>query len=232
MRQSLVSDYISPNARIFKPTVSVAKTGHYRPHRRQVETTSTENVNESRDAEAITKSKTPKFVNNALAACATAGVDVISAAPEWIELRVPCDLATRLSVQKVLTDLLIDVPRETCEAIDFAFSEMLNNAIEYGCRLNAADRIEIRFIRLKRALICRIKDPGDGFDPAQLAHAATCNPSDDPIHHVLVREKKGLRPGGFGILVTSQLVDELVYNERHNELLFVKYLSEQTGVSE
>ncbi len=33
-----------------------------------------------------------------------------------------------------------------------------------------------------------------------------------------------VRAGGFGILLTSQLVDELVYNERDNELLFVKYL--------
>ena len=32
-------------------------------------------------------------------------------------------------------------------------------------------------------------------------------------------------PGGFGILLTTELVDELVYNERHNELMFVKCLS-------
>jgi anti-sigma regulatory factor (Ser/Thr protein kinase) len=40
-----------------------------------------------------------------------------------------------------------------------------------------------------------------------------------------VREEAGLRAGAFGMLLTSQLVDELVYNERHNELMFVKYLS-------
>jgi len=40
-----------------------------------------------------------------------------------------------------------------------------------------------------------------------------------------VREEKGLRPGGFGILMTKQLVDDLIYNERHNELMFVKFLS-------
>jgi hypothetical protein len=34
-----------------------------------------------------------------------------------------------------------------------------------------------------------------------------------------------LRAGGFGILLASQLVDDLVYNERHNEVQFVKYLS-------
>jgi anti-sigma regulatory factor (Ser/Thr protein kinase) len=30
---------------------------------------------------------------------------------------------------------------------------------------------------------------------------------------------------GIGILLTGQLVDELVYNERRDELMFVKYLS-------
>jgi len=35
----------------------------------------------------------------------------------------------------------------------------------------------------------------------------------------------GLRPGGFGILLTRQLVDELIYNETGNEVLLIKYVS-------
>jgi len=34
----------------------------------------------------------------------------------------------------------------------------------------------------------------------------------------------GQRPGGFGILMSRNLVDELVYNERGSGVLFVKYL--------
>jgi anti-sigma regulatory factor (Ser/Thr protein kinase) len=41
-----------------------------------------------------------------------------------------------------------------------------------------------------------------------------------------VRQEKGLRPGGFGIVLASQVVDELIYNKQHNELIFVKYLDE------
>jgi anti-sigma regulatory factor (Ser/Thr protein kinase) len=40
-----------------------------------------------------------------------------------------------------------------------------------------------------------------------------------------VREERGLRPGGFGILLAKSLVDELVYNEAHNEVVMVKYLN-------
>ena len=40
------------------------------------------------------------------------------------------------------------------------------------------------------------------------------------------RQKKGLRPGGFGLLMTKASVDELLYNEAQNEVVFVKYLDE------
>ena len=58
---------------------------------------------------------------------------------------------------------------------------------------------------------------------AGLAHAAIAH-SGDPIEHMRVRESKGLRPGGFGILLVRANVDELIYNEKQNEVVFVKYL--------
>jgi anti-sigma regulatory factor (Ser/Thr protein kinase) len=161
----------------------------------------------------------------ALTACLSAGIEVVSLRPEWFELRVPCDLAVILPLQQLLTQLEADLPREIAEAISYAFREMLSNTVEYGGRLNRAKQVEVRYVRLRGAVICRIKDPGDGFDPTSLDHAAINNPKHDPIRHSSVRESKGLRAGGFGILLTKQLVDELVYNDRHNEVLFVKYLS-------
>ncbi len=38
------------------------------------------------------------------------------------------------------------------------------------------------------------------------------------------RDAKGLRPGGYGVLLVQKLVDELIYNEKGNEVLLVKYL--------
>jgi anti-sigma regulatory factor (Ser/Thr protein kinase) len=165
----------------------------------------------------------------ALTACLSVGIEVVSLRPEWFELRVPCDLAVISPLQQLLTELEADLPREIAEAISYAFREMLSNAVEYGGRLDRAKQVEVRYVRLRRAVICRIKDPGDGFDPTSLDHAAINNPKHDPVRHCSVRESKGLRAGGFGILLTKQLVDELVYNERHNEVLFVKYLSESKG---
>jgi anti-sigma regulatory factor (Ser/Thr protein kinase) len=142
----------------------------------------------------------------ALNACLSTGMEVVSVLPEWVELRVPCDLAAISPLQKLLTQLEADLPKEIGEAISYAFREMLSNAVEYGCRLDPAKRVEVRFIRLKRAVICRIKDPGEGFDPIRLDHAAVNNPNQDPLRHAFVREEKGMRAGGFGILLTTQLV--------------------------
>ena len=168
-------------------------------------------------------------LTQALASCLSAGIEVVSLLPERVELRVPCDLAALSPLQELLTQLEAGLSLEEGEAISYAFREMLCNAVEYGGHLDPAALVEVRLRRLKRAFICRIKDPGDGFDPSKLDHAAITNPNDNPVRHVSVREKKGLRAGGFGILLASQLVDDLVYNERHNEVLFVKYLSELKG---
>jgi anti-sigma regulatory factor (Ser/Thr protein kinase) len=164
-------------------------------------------------------------LTNALTACSSAGVEVVSVLPEWVELHVPCDLAVISPIQELVTQLEAGLSPEVGEAISCAFREMLCNAVEYGGHLDPTALVEVRLMRLKHAFICRIKDPGDGFDLSSLDHAAINNPNDNPVRHAFVREDKGLRGGGFGILLASQLVDDLVYNERHNEVLFIKYLS-------
>ena len=164
-------------------------------------------------------------LTNALSACLAAGIEVVSLLPEWVELRVPSDLTVISPLQELVTQLEAGLSPEVSEAISRAFREMLCNAVEYGGHLDPAALVEVRLMRLEHAFICRIKDPGDGFDPSSLDHAAINNPTDNPLRHASVREEKGLRGGGFGILLVSQLVDELVYNDRHNEVQFVKYLS-------
>jgi anti-sigma regulatory factor (Ser/Thr protein kinase) len=163
-------------------------------------------------------------VRAALDEHSTPEIEVISAEPHWVQLRVPCDLAAVPILQKLLIQLKADLPEDTREAIAYAFREMLNNAIEHGGKLDPTKYVEVLCVLTKRAIIYWIKDPGEGFDPSALEHAAVNNPAGDPFRHVSVRDEKGLRAGGFGILMADQLVDELVYNERRNEVMFVKYL--------
>jgi hypothetical protein len=77
-------------------------------------------------------------------------------------------------------------------------------------------------------VLCRIKDPGEGFSLDEIQHAAITNPPDDPTKHLALRDALGLRPGGFGVLMARQLVDELIYGEKGNEVLLVKYLPQDS----
>ncbi|MBI3652387.1 MAG: response regulator [Acidobacteria bacterium] len=153
-------------------------------------------------------------------------IEIISAKADWIELRVPCDLNAVEPIQKVLSEMHGYLPKETREAIGSVFREMLNNAIEHGGKLDPAKQVEVKYIKMKRAILYSIKDPGEGFQLAELQHAAIANPDDDPFHHMEVRQEKGMRPGGFGIMLAAQVIDELIYNEKHNELIFVKYIDQ------
>ncbi|MGD0165563.1 MAG: histidine kinase, partial [Candidatus Sulfotelmatobacter sp.] len=63
-----------------------------------------------------------------------------------------------------------------------------------------------------------------GFSLGAPPHAAISNPDGSPVKHLEYREEQGQRPGGFGILMSRHLVDELLYNERGNAVLAVKYL--------
>jgi CheY-like chemotaxis protein/anti-sigma regulatory factor (Ser/Thr protein kinase) len=163
-------------------------------------------------------------IENALSHDEKCKIEVLSAKPDWIELRVPCNMSAVAPILKFMNEVEGDLPHETREAIGSAFREMLSNAIEHGGKLDPAKHVEVKYIRLKRAVLYSIKDPGEGFSLGEIQHAAVRNPDQEPLHHVKVRQDMGLRPGGYGILLASEAIDELVYNEKHNELVFVKYL--------
>lgn len=151
-------------------------------------------------------------------------IEVISARPEWVELVVPCTLEAVERIQSVTAQLDADLAPKVRETIAYAFRELLLNAIEWGGRLDPTRKVRIAYLRARRMLMYRIADPGPGFDPDKLPHAAIGQPSDVPIAHMQVREEKGIRPGGFGLLMVRASVDELLYNEKRNEVVFVKYL--------
>jgi DNA-binding response OmpR family regulator len=172
-----------------------------------------------------------ELVRNAISARPeTMHIEVLSARPTWVELLVPCDLGAAERVEAFLMNLKADVPEETRKAIGLAFHELLSNAVEWGGKLDPNRKVRISCVRTQRMVMYRIADPGPGFRFEEIKHAAINNPIEDPTAHFREREKKGLRPGGLGLMVTQQIVDELVYNEAQNEVIFVKYLDKPHSV--
>ena len=163
-------------------------------------------------------------VEDALAAPESPPIEVVSARPEWVELLVPCTREAAGRLETVMAHLDANLAPDVRESIAYAFRELLLNAVEWGGKLDPSRTVRIACLRAKRMLIYRIADPGPGFDIDQLPHAAIGQPASDPIAHMHVREAKGIRPGGFGLLTVRASVDELLYNEQRNEVVFIKYL--------
>jgi anti-sigma regulatory factor (Ser/Thr protein kinase) len=151
-------------------------------------------------------------------------IEVVSAEPNWVELLVPCDVSTAQRIQSFLERLDSRLAPQVRRSVGLAFHELLMNAVEWGGQLNPRARVRITCLHAEKMVLYRIADPGRGFKFPGLAHAAISNPMDRPHDHAAVREEKGMRPGGFGIFLAKAMVDELLYNEAHNEVVMVKYL--------
>ncbi len=168
-------------------------------------------------------------VREALDAPEPPRIEVLSARADWVELMVPCSREAVDRIEAVMARLETGLPSEMRESIGFAFRELLMNAVEWGGGLDPTRTVRISCLRARRMILYRISDPGQGFKIDELPHAAIGQPPEDPIAHMRVREEKGLRPGGFGLLSVRSSVDELLYNEQRNEVVFVKYLDEDVA---
>ena len=156
------------------------------------------------------------------------GIEVKSATPEWIRILARCDVPTADRLIQFLQEIG-DLPERESHALGTACREILLNAMEYGGKFQPDQWVEISFVRARHMVMCRVKDPGEGFTLDEIEHAAIANPDEDPIRHVTARDAKGLRPGGYGVLLAKKLVDELIYSEKGNEVLLVKYMLPTEG---
>jgi DNA-binding response OmpR family regulator len=166
----------------------------------------------------------------------------ISAAEAWrrglARTRVRGEIVIDFSSEPILlqevNEFLTSLCRETPLAVEQigqvrqALLEMGQNAIEWGNRHRAEEVVRITYRVCADRLEIVIQDQGPGFDPNDLPHAAS---PDDPLRHMDVREKLGLREGGFGLMISRGLLDELRHNERGNEVTLVKRFPINEGSS-
>ena len=153
------------------------------------------------------------------------GIEVTSGLPYWITLRVSCRLITADRLTRFMTEYRSDLPSSERDLLMTAFREMLLNAMEHGAGFDPEKVIEVTAAQTARAIVFHFRDPGTGFNRDDLSHAASTPVPDDVMKTVDERAESGLRPGGFGMLIVRQIVDELVYNERGNEVLLIKHLT-------
>jgi len=151
------------------------------------------------------------------------GIEVLSADRDWISIRMNSDLLNADRLTAFFKQFRLTLPDRPPEEMMIAFEEILHNAIEHGAQNDPSKLLEVAAVRTKRAFVFYISDPGKGFRPDAIPHAAT---PDDLTRHIEIRNKSGMRPGGYGILLASGIVDELIYSEIGNEVLLIKHMDD------
>jgi len=155
-------------------------------------------------------------------------IAVNSATPMWLRMFARCELTTADRVTQFMNELS-DLDGKERESMGFALKEILMNAMEYGGKFDRERFVEISYVRGQRMILYRVRDPGEGFSLDELPHAAISNPPEEPVRHLEVRDSKGMRPGGYGVLLSRKLVDDLIYSEQGNDVLLIKYLDLPTS---
>jgi len=156
------------------------------------------------------------------------GIELLSNRPNWITLSVSSSKVTAERLVQFMRELEPDLSEADRDAVQVAFREILLNAMEHGGQFNPTSKVELSYVRTDRMILYHLRDPGPGFSIDHLPQAAVSNPEDKPFDHIAYRAEHGIRPGGFGILVSRELVDDLLYNEKGNEVLMIKYLNPTT----
>jgi anti-sigma regulatory factor (Ser/Thr protein kinase)/CheY-like chemotaxis protein len=152
------------------------------------------------------------------------GIEVLSAAPEFISIRLRCQLSTADRLTQFVSELPCDLTDAERAEVSMAFREVLLNAIEHGGKLDPNEWVRVSRVRTRRSIVYHVQDPGEGFSWTDLGHAAIAHPPGHPFPHVEIRDAENLRPGGFGMLITKHSVDEVIYNQSGNEVILIKYV--------
>lgn len=158
-------------------------------------------------------------------------IQVLSAKPGWVSVRVNCRLITAERLMTFARELSAQLPDDTRQETMQALREILLNAMEHGAAFNAEQVVEVTGVRTARAMVFYVRDPGAGFRRESLSHAAVTNPPDDPAAHIVQRAEQGMRAGGYGLLLAAGTVDELIYSDIGNEVLLIKYVDSALGAN-
>lgn len=141
----------------------------------------------------------------------------------WVELTAPSDFEYVERFQKFTAHLgNIPLADDEREDLRVAIDELGQNAIEWGNRDDRNKKIHLSYCIFHDRIVFKVIDEGEGFDPENLR-----DPSVDPLQHIMSRMAEGKRAGGYGVYITSQLMDEVVYSEKGNSVILTKLLKKR-----
>lgn len=95
--------------------------------------------------------------------------------------------------------------------------------MEWGNRFSPDKRLHVSYCLFDDRVVIKVEDEGEGFTPKSVP-----DPTANPVKTMQDRQNAGKRPGGYGVFLIQRLVDDIVYNEKGNAVLLIKYLPTAT----
>ena len=139
---------------------------------------------------------------------------------DWVELSANSEIEFLSRIQRFSEILLKKhLPENMVEDIKLAIEEYGRNAIEWGNKFDSTKKFNISYCVFTDRIVLKFEDEGEGFDLKKLP-----DPTLDPIKHLQNREEAGKRPGGYGIYMMKNIMDEVFYNAKGNICIMTKFL--------
>lgn len=115
-------------------------------------------------------------------------------------------------IRSRIRDLLKTVSTEDADKVETAIGEALSNA------LRESMDVQVKIAMFGRRLVVRVSDGGDGFDGQQRVASFKSGEMETEFLNRLYAD------GGRGILIMLAWMDQVLYNNKGNEVLLVKKL--------
>jgi DNA-binding response OmpR family regulator len=156
------------------------------------------------------------------------GIEAESPTGGWVELTARSEMEYLKRMQR-FTQILFDahLPQGVQDDLRAVIEEAGRNAIEWGNKFDREKRFRISYCRFSDRIILKFEDEGEGFRPD-----GEYDPTRDPVGHIKKRKADGKRPGGFGLYMLRQMMDEVVFNEKGNVVLMTKLLEQPEAGTE
>ncbi|MEK7865225.1 MAG: response regulator [Planctomycetota bacterium] len=139
---------------------------------------------------------------------------------DWVEITASSDMENIDRLENFLALLAASaLPPDDVDSLTTGFRQLMANAIEWGNNFDPSLRVKVAFRVKADRVEVRVQDEGTGFNTKSVD---TSYESD--AQAALQRLKDGRRAGGFGIRTVRELMDEVKYSAKGNEVVMAKYI--------
>jgi CheY-like chemotaxis protein/anti-sigma regulatory factor (Ser/Thr protein kinase) len=164
-----------------------------------------------------------KAVTHAMAESqAVEHLDVNVGQEGWIELMMPSSLNYMTRLDRFFKLFYkSEIPEDQFEEISYCFKEITKNAIDWGHNGDVKKKVKISHVLFQDQFCFKIEDQGEGYNVQKALYG------EEELDMEEMEEERlelGLRPGGLGMTIVKEMMDDIIPNAKGNITILSKYL--------